>query len=164
MRNIVEPLLNWQCTTLIRLTRWCKAHHMREHMTVNHGVVGSSPTGGAKKKASRKTCFFLSNPKDWYVISRERVCNRRRRMASRTACIFPSDWCHTSLCDDSIQTFGLISSTPSAWFSKLSFRVANTKQNPNAIALGFFQWSAPTVHEKWSRASPYEACLRHMKN
>ena len=53
-----------------------------EHMTVNHGVVGSSPTGGARKK-------------------------------------------------------------------------------PNAIALGFFQWSARTVHEKWSRASPYEAWLRH---
>ena len=26
--------------------------------------------------------LFLSNPKDWYVITRKRVCNRRRRMAS----------------------------------------------------------------------------------
>ncbi len=48
-----------------------------ERMTVNHDVTGSSPVRGAKKKASRKTCFFLSNPKDWYVISRERVCNLR---------------------------------------------------------------------------------------
>ena len=44
-----------------------------------------------KKKDRFRTVFFLSNPKDWYVISRERVCNRRRRMASRVACIFPSD-------------------------------------------------------------------------
>ncbi len=31
-----------------------------EHMTVNHGVVGSSPTGGAKKKSiASATLFFL---------------------------------------------------------------------------------------------------------
>jgi len=36
------------------------------------GVVGSSEAGGAKKKASRKTCFFLSNPKDC-------MSSRRRR-------------------------------------------------------------------------------------
>ena len=40
------------------------------------------------------------------------------------ACIFHSDWCHTSLRDDSIQTFGLIPYTPSAWVSKLSFSLA----------------------------------------
>ena len=40
-----------------------------EHAAVNRSVTGSSPVWGAKKKASRKTCFFLSNPKDWYVIS-----------------------------------------------------------------------------------------------
>ena len=33
-----------------------------EHLTVNQVVAGSSPAGGAKKKASRKTCFFLSKP------------------------------------------------------------------------------------------------------
>ena len=48
--------------------------------------IGMSPSGKAldfdssirqfksghpsQKKASRKTCFFLSNPKDWYVITR----------------------------------------------------------------------------------------------
>ena len=31
-----------------------------------------------KKKASRKTCFFLSNPKDWYGITR-RVYGIRRK-------------------------------------------------------------------------------------
>ena len=30
----------------------------------------------------------ISNPKDWHVISRERVCNRRRRMASRASVHF----------------------------------------------------------------------------
>ena len=29
-----------------------------ERVTVNHDVTGSSPVRGAKKKASRKTCFF----------------------------------------------------------------------------------------------------------
>ena len=62
----------------------------------------SSPAGGAKKKASRKTCFFLSNPKDWHVISRKRVCNRCRRMASRISVYLPSDWFHTDLRSDSI--------------------------------------------------------------
>ena len=38
-------------------------------MTVNHDVTGSSPAGGAKKKASLSTCFFLSNPKDWHGIT-----------------------------------------------------------------------------------------------
>ena len=40
-----------------------------ERMTVNHDVAGSSPAGGAKKKARHSTCFFLSNPKDWHVIA-----------------------------------------------------------------------------------------------
>ena len=50
--------------------------------------MGSIPVAGAKKKGRSKTVFFLSNPKDWHVISRERVCNRRRRMASRETCIY----------------------------------------------------------------------------
>ena len=29
-----------------------------EHMTVNHGVLGSSPRGGAKKHWRRRRCFF----------------------------------------------------------------------------------------------------------
>ena len=32
-----------------------------ERMTVNHDVAGSSPAGGAKKKAGRKTCLFLGS-------------------------------------------------------------------------------------------------------
>ena len=40
-----------------------------ERMTVNHDVAGSSPAGGAKKKDRFRTVFFLSNPKDWHVIS-----------------------------------------------------------------------------------------------
>ena len=43
-----------------------------------HRVVGSSPTGGAKKKDRFRTVFFLSNPKDWYVITR-RVYGIRRK-------------------------------------------------------------------------------------
>ena len=49
-----------------------------ERMTVNHDVVGSSPTGGAKKKDRFRTVFFLSNPKDWYGITR-RVHGIRRK-------------------------------------------------------------------------------------
>ena len=66
------------------------------------GVVGSSPTGGAKKKASRETCFFLSNPKDWYGITR-RVYGIRRKATA---------WHHASACIllriDYIQHFVLI--------------------------------------------------------
>ena len=40
-----------------------------ERMTVNHDVAGSSPVRGAKKKDRFRTVFFLSNPKDWHVIS-----------------------------------------------------------------------------------------------
>ena len=73
-----------------------------ERMTVNHDVAGSSPAGGTKKQAGRKTCFFLSNPKDWYGITR-RVYGIRRNATAwhhAPACIF--------LRIDSIQTYGLI--------------------------------------------------------
>ena len=59
-----------------------------ERMTVNHDVTGSSPVRGAKKKASRETCFFLSNPKDWYGITR-RVYGIRRKATA---------WHHASAC------------------------------------------------------------------
>ena len=39
-------------------------------LQAERGVVGSSGAGGAKKKASRKTCFFLSKPQDLYGIMR----------------------------------------------------------------------------------------------
>ena len=32
-----------------------------ERMTVNHDVAGSSPAGGANKKAGRKTCNFIGS-------------------------------------------------------------------------------------------------------
>ena len=38
----------------------------------------------------QKVVVFLSNPKDCYVITRQRVCNRRRRMSSPQV-HFPSD-------------------------------------------------------------------------
>ncbi len=44
-----------------------------------------------KNKASAiADALFLSNPKDWYVITLVRVCNRRRRMASDVVCIILS--------------------------------------------------------------------------
>ena len=64
--------------------------------------MGSIPVAGAKKKTVFSNGLFLSDLKDRYVISRERGCNRRRRMASRAACIFPSDRFHTDLRSDSI--------------------------------------------------------------
>ena len=55
-----------------------------------------------KKKASRETCFFLSNPKDWYGITR-RVYGIRRKATA---------WHHASACIllriDYIQHFVLI--------------------------------------------------------
>ena len=37
-----------------------------------------SPSAPAKKQDSQRLSCFLSNPKDWYVIPRKRVCNRRQ--------------------------------------------------------------------------------------
>ena len=60
--------------------------------------IGMSPSGKARdfdsrirrfksghpsqKKASRKTCFFLSNPKDWYVITARSAVHVIRRKAT----------------------------------------------------------------------------------
>ena len=46
-----------------------------------------------KKKASRKTCFFLSNPKDWYVITRRGyvICRYATVWHHASACICPSE-------------------------------------------------------------------------
>ena len=38
-------------------------------MTVNHDVTGSSPVRGATKKPSLRTWLFLSDPKDWNIIT-----------------------------------------------------------------------------------------------
>ena len=65
-------------------------------------LKGSKLLGGVKKKASQKTCFFLSNPKDWYGITR-RVYGIRRKATA---------WHHASACIllriDYIQHFVLI--------------------------------------------------------
>ena len=39
-----------------------------EHLTVNQGVAGSSPAGGAKKERSDHFVLFLSKPQAWYII------------------------------------------------------------------------------------------------
>ena len=44
------------------------------------------PVRGAKKKASRDACFFLSNPKDWYGITRRVYGIRRKATAWHTPC------------------------------------------------------------------------------
>ena len=40
------------------------------------------PSLAPKKELRNSEALFLSNPKDWYVITLQRVCNRPRRMAS----------------------------------------------------------------------------------
>ena len=52
-------------------------------------LTGSKLLGGVKKKDRFRTVFFLSNPKDWYVITR-RVYGIRRKATAwhhATACI-----------------------------------------------------------------------------
>ena len=69
-----------------RKRKWnCILRSWKNKSTV---VILTSPH---KKKSKSKDLLFLSNPKDWYVISRERVCNIRRRMASRVSVYPPSD-------------------------------------------------------------------------
>ena len=55
-------------------------------MTVNHDVAGSSPVRGAKKKDRFRTVFFLSNPKDWYGITRRAYGIRRKATAWHAPC------------------------------------------------------------------------------
>ena len=82
------------------------------------GGGGFEPRTPLQKKASRKTCFFLSNPKDWYGITR-RVYGIRRKATAwhhATACIFLRiDAIHGSAvipyrryAADSIHAFGVI--------------------------------------------------------
>ncbi len=42
-------MLNWNNKVIFRYLKV----HLRERMTVNHDVTGSSPVGGAKQKADR---------------------------------------------------------------------------------------------------------------
>ena len=72
-------------------------------MTVNHDVAGSSPAGGARTKASRETCFFSIQSEGlvWNLTAGEYVI-AAGVWHHAPACIFPSDWLHTSLRVDSI--------------------------------------------------------------
>ena len=90
--------------------------------------IGMSPSGKApdfdsgirrfksghpsQKKASRKTCFFLSNPKDWYVIAARSAVHGIRRFATA--------WHHAPSCIclriDAIHHFVMISYVTSCRF------------------------------------------------
>ena len=80
------------CFPCIFSTLYSSLAQSVEHLTVNQVVAGSSPAGGAKKKASRKTCFFSIQSEGLacnltageYVIA-EGVWHHA------LACIFPSD-------------------------------------------------------------------------
>ena len=59
-----------------------------EHAAVNRRVVGSSPTGGAKKsKSFWDLDFFIQADRLGISSRRSRVYHRRRRISSREACI-----------------------------------------------------------------------------
>ena len=82
------------CKIRVHLNRLNTALHLnRTHIT---------------EKASRKTCFFLSNPKDWYVITR------------RGYGIAVGVWHHAPTCIslriDAIHHFVMIPSAPSSRF------------------------------------------------
>ena len=53
---------------IIKLIMGCR--QAVRHQTLTLAPVGSNPAIPARKKQVGKTCFFLSNPKDWYVITR----------------------------------------------------------------------------------------------
>lgn len=56
---------------------------------VNGSIIECSGAPNENPFSSLGRALFLSNPKDWHVISRKRVCNRRRRMSSRFSVYFP---------------------------------------------------------------------------
>ena len=57
------------------------------HQTGGLGVASSSLVTPTKKKLRNSEALFLSNPKDWYVITLQRVYHRRRRISSAEGCI-----------------------------------------------------------------------------
>ncbi len=50
-------------------TTYADLAHLVERRLAKAKVAGSSPVIRSKKKDRFRTVFFLSNPKDWYVIS-----------------------------------------------------------------------------------------------
>ncbi len=72
-----------------------EGEHNRVFASETQRMMGRAhqvPSLAPNKELRNSEALFLSNPKDWYVITLQRVCNRRRRMAS--------PWC--------IQSFVLI--------------------------------------------------------
>ena len=87
IENVSQKVENLNSCVHIKKNIFCDIYYrLVEHLTVNQVVAGSSPAGGAKKKASRETCFFLSNPKDWYGITRRVYGIRRKATAWHTLC------------------------------------------------------------------------------
>ena len=93
------------------------------HFSVGQGseVYLLFPYGSPKKITSEllsSDVIFLSKPQAWYEITRQRVWNRQRRMASRASVYtrLPAAWFHTRLrrnsiprqAADSIHAFGVI--------------------------------------------------------
>ena len=62
--------------------------HLVERDLAKVEVAGSSPVIRSKKKDRFITVFFLSNPKDWYGITRRVYGIAARRMASHGGVYF----------------------------------------------------------------------------
>ena len=67
--------------------KWKDLHRFADYIRLTAITYQSFGLDSApnKKQASEEVCFLFgaeSNPKDWYVITLQRVCNCRRRMAS----------------------------------------------------------------------------------
>ena len=62
-----------------------EGEHNRVFASETQRMMGRAhqvPSLAPKKELRNSEALFLSNPKDWYVITLQRVCNCRRRMAS----------------------------------------------------------------------------------
>ena len=104
-----------------------------------------------KKKDRFRTVFFLSNPKDWYGITR-RVYGIRRKATAwhhASACIFPSDWFHTSHRDDSIRDYVAIPYKASPWFCELHFCTMSTKRKDTIFRVFSFCFLLLVLHQQY---------------
>ena len=62
-----------------------------EYRSPKPWVAGSNPPAPAKKRTKRRFVLFLSNPKDWYVITRRVYGIAACVWHHAPACICPSD-------------------------------------------------------------------------
>ena len=74
LSSLVPKILGWRRPGKIgrRQHLYSSLAQSVEHLTVNQGVVGSSPTGGAKKEITfvyQKLLLFLSKPQAWHIIN-----------------------------------------------------------------------------------------------